>query len=348
MKTCILLGSDPSGTGGIQQFTRMLVKELRGQGVDISQLYISKSDLIGKVMYVWRLLSICRLRHVKLLICAHIQFAKLAMVCGFFFRVPYILFAHGIETWHIRRFSLEWFTLKFAAKIGSVSRYTRKRILAYLPEREKDIELIPPTFDDARFKIHSESGFKFPQSLVGRKSIVLSVCRLNASEKYKGYDRIFDVLPAIRRLVPDVTYVIVGEGDDKRRIVDRISELGLEGCVILAGEVSDDDLVHYYQICDVFALPSLGEGFGIVFLEALACGKPVIAGNEDGSSDPLLDGRIGRLVSLSSSEELQSAILDALKGVYAQDANFLREMVLEHFGTAIFSRNVRNFFRPFI
>src|SRR5207248_1608633 len=115
---------------------------------------------------------------------------------------------------------------------------------------------------------------------------------------------ILRALPAIRREIPDVRYVLVGEGEDRARIETLVRELNLFGVVILAGGVSPRELADYYNLCDVFAMPSKGEGFGIVYLEALACGKPVLAGNGDGSSEPLQNGKVGLLLDADDVDQI--------------------------------------------
>src|SRR5690606_22354428 len=117
-----------------------------------------------------------------------------------------------------------------------------------------------------------------------------------SSEQYKGYDRVIQSLAEIRRHVPDAHYLIVGRGDDSERVRTLAREHNLADHITLAGFVPDNELPDHYALCDLFIMPSKGEGFGIVFLEALASGKPVLGGNRDGSRDPLMDGELGALV----------------------------------------------------
>src|SRR5262249_44550448 len=92
------------------------------------------------------------------------------------------------------------------------------------------------------------------------------------------------------------------------------AERGLTGRVVFAGHVPTGELPGYYALADVFAMPSDGEGFGIVFLEAAACGVPVIAGNADGSADALAEGQIGYLINPESHEQVTAALIYALQG----------------------------------
>ena len=148
--------------------------------------------------------------------------------------------------------------------------------------------------------------------LAGRR-IILTVGRLSAAERYKGHDRLIAALPGILARVPDAAYLIVGSGDDRPRLERLAREAGVADRVVFAGHVPDEELPDYFALAHVFAMPSTGEGFGIVFLEAAASGLPVIGGNRDGSVDALAEGRIGRLVDPESREEIEAAVVEALE-----------------------------------
>lgn len=132
--------------------------------------------------------------------------------------------------------------------------------------------------------------------------------------KYKGYDQMLHALVKVRLCVPDVHFILAGKGDDIPRIKALVAKLNLQDCVTIAGFVPDEELCAHYNLCDVFALPSKGEGFGIVYLEALACGKPVLAGNQDGSIDPLAEGKLGCLVDPDNVEEIAYNLIKILQG----------------------------------
>jgi glycosyltransferase involved in cell wall biosynthesis len=106
-------------------------------------------------------------------------------------------------------------------------------------------------------------------------------------------------------------------------------------------------MVDYYNLCDAFVMQSKKEGFGIVFLEALASGKPVIAGNKEGSCDALLNGEVGILVDPDNVDEVAKAIINVLRGNvpdYLLDPQYLRETVLEHYGFDRFCQKVKELF----
>jgi len=138
--------------------------------------------------------------------------------------------------------------------------------------------------------------------------------------------------------------LVGGSGDDVERIKDLIRNHHLEGKVILAGYIPDEEVVDYYNLCDVFVMPSKGEGFGIVFLEALACGKPVIAGNKDGSIDAALGGDVGILIDPDNLSAIKQAIINILKRNCAPrllDKEYLRNRILNEFGCGKFKERLR-------
>jgi len=114
--------------------------------------------------------------------------------------------------------------------------------------------------------------------------------------------------------IPNAKYILGGSGDDVGRIKNLIRDNNLHEKVILTGFIPDEEIVDYYNLCDVFVMASRKEGFGIVFIEALACSKPVIAGNKDGSVDALLNGELGVSVDPDNIEEISRAIIKVLKG----------------------------------
>jgi phosphatidyl-myo-inositol dimannoside synthase len=131
-----------------------------------------------------------------------------------------------------------------------------------------------------------------------------------------------------------------------------VRELGLTENVILGGYVPDHELRSHYNLCDVFAMPSKGEGFGIVFLEAMACGKPVVAGNKDGSVDAVLNGQIGALVDPDSVDEIGLTLVQTLAREYPQKLLFnpdaLRRKAIEVYGYNQFVSQFQRILQPLI
>ena len=140
----------------------------------------------------------------------------------------------------------------------------------------------------------------------------MTVSRLSSLERYKGHDRVIRTLPRVLDRHPDTIYLIVGDGDDRPRLESLAVECGVTKNVQFTGSVPPEELPDYFRLADVLVMPSAGEGFGIVFLEAMATGICVIGGSQDGSRDALCDGALGILVDPENGKELASAILAAL------------------------------------
>jgi phosphatidylinositol alpha-1,6-mannosyltransferase len=138
--------------------------------------------------------------------------------------------------------------------------------------------------------------------------VLLSVGRLDAREAYKGHDTVIRALGLLRTRLPGACYRIVGEGDDRRRLQDLCAREGVAQRVSFEGRVDDARLAGIYAGSDVFVMPSEGEGFGIVFIEALAAGVEVVAAAAGGSVDALVDGRLGWLVPPRDPGALADAV----------------------------------------
>jgi len=272
----------------------------------------------------------------NLIIATHLNFTLASYWLKRLLGIPYWGVAHGIEAWNIQRPALQR-ALCHADRILAVSHYTRDRLLKEQNLEPAKIALLPNTFDASRFKISPK-----PQKLLHRyrlkadRPVILTVARLDEKEQYKGYDKIIQSLPKIRAQLPDICYILVGQGNDRPRIEQLIEQLNLQDCVILAGFVPDEDLVKHYNLCDVFAMPSQGEGFGIVYLEALACGKPVLGGNRDGAIDALKNGDLGALVDPDDVGAIATTIIEILNKTYPNSLLYqpevLRQKVIEFYG----------------
>ncbi len=282
-----------------------------------------------------------------LVISSHLNFIVAAYWLKKITGVPYWAVAHGVEAWDIENQALKT-ALQEADKILAVSNYTRDRILKEQNIDPSKIVILPNTFDAERFKINPK-----PEQLLKRygltldQPIILTVARLASSEAYKGYDKILQALPEIRTKIPNVHYILVGKGSDRTRIETLITELDLQDCVTLAGFVPDEELCDHYNLCDVFAMPSKGEGFGIVYLEALACGKPTLGGNQDGAIDALCNGELGVLVNPDDIKNIAQSLIQILQGTYPNPLIYqpevLRQKVIDYFGFEQFQETLQGY-----
>jgi phosphatidyl-myo-inositol dimannoside synthase len=259
-----------------------------------------------------RALVLAARRRFDAVFCGHLNAVPLAAAIARLQRVPLWVQVHGIEGWR-RRGPSHRHGLAAATLVTCVSRYTRARLLAWADVPAHSVRVLPNTVAANYAPRRPRTDLVARHGLAGRR-IILTVGRFSAAERYKGHDRVIAALPGILARVPDAAYLIVGSGDDRPRLESLAREAGIADRVVFAGWVPDAELADYFALAHVFAMPSTGEGFGIVFLEAAASGLPVIGCNRDGSVDALAEGRIGRLVDPHEPKEIEAAVIDALCG----------------------------------
>lgn len=280
----------------------------------------------------------------SLVIATHLNFTQAAYWLNKITQVPYWAIAHGVEAWDIQSPGLQR-ALQQADLILSVSNYTRDRLLTEQSLDPKKIGLLPNTVDHQQFQIDSKPEYLLDRyGLSAQQPIILTVARLDRTEQYKGYDQILRALPTVRNRISDVHYILVGQGNDQPRIEALIQTLKLQDCVTLTGFVPDEELCDHYNLCDLFAMPSKGEGFGIVYLEALACGKPTLGGNQDGAIDALANGELGVLVNPDDVDAIAQTLTQILQKTHPHPLLYqphaLRQKVIEYFGFEQFQKTL--------
>lgn len=280
----------------------------------------------------------------SLVVSTHLHFTIAAYWLKQIAGIPYWAVAHGLEAWDVQRPELRR-ALAGADRILAVSSYTRDRLLQEQPLDPARVSILPNTFDARRFQIAAKPAHLLQRyQLTPEQPVILTVNRLAAGETYHPYDRVLAALPQIRQAIPRVHYLIVGKGDDRPRLEQLIAANQLQDCVTLAGFVPDKELADYYNLCDVFAMPSKLEGFGIVFLEAMAAGKPVLGSNQDGSVDPLGQGRFGALVNPDDTDQIAQTLIQILQGRYPNALMYqpeqLRQAAIDQFGNEPFRKTL--------
>ena len=288
----------------------------------------------------------------RLIVSTHLNFGPVAQIVREFTGVPYVLVAHGIDAWRLNSRARQR-ALRKGDLVLAVSRYTRDCLVQKIGLDSQRVQILPNTFLPERFAIGPKSPRLLRKyGLTAQTPLILTVCRLAGAERYKGYDQMIRALPQILSKIPDARYLLAGTGPDRPRIERLVADLNLRDYVVFAGFVPDEELSEHYNLCDLFAMPSKAEGFGIVYLEALACGKPVLAGNKDGSRDALNDGELGLLVDPDDTGQIASEIIRVLRRQHPHPNLFrpelLRQRVTELFGFGRFKRDVADRLRPFL
>ena len=162
------------------------------------------------------------------------------------------------------------------------------------------------------------------------------------TERYKGYDKVLQTLPDLISKYPSLRYLMVGRYDaaEKKRLDELISVLGLQKIIVFTDIIPDEVLAAHFKLADIFVMPSEKEGFGIVFIEAMFYGLPVIAGNKDGSTDALCNGELGLLVDPDNKAELTAALKKIIdnRNAYLPDQHKL----MQHFSYTGYKEKLKN------
>ena len=146
----------------------------------------------------------------------------------------------------------------------------------------------------------------------GGPPTALIISRIDASEGYKGHSELIDAWPAVMTQVPDARLVVVGGGSGLPSLREKVREAGLDGNIIVEGFVPDADMPRHWAQADVFVMPSRGEGFGLVYIEAMRHGVPAIASVHDAGAEVNRDGITGFNVDLDDPRALPDALIAIL------------------------------------
>ena len=242
-----------------------------------------------------------------------------------------VIIAHGIEVW---RPVAAW-KRKLFSRVDlflPVSHYTKDKMIELYGLPENKFQVVNNCLDpflERPLQAGKAARLLKQYKLEPDSQVLLTVSRMADTEQYKGYDRVLESLPALIPHYPKLRYLLVGKYDtvEKKRLDDIIYKLGLEDRVIFTGFVPDAEMPYHFTLADCFIMPSEKEGFGIVFIEAMFYGLPVIAGNKDGSVDALCNGELGTIINSDNLEEISHAIKMVLDhpGAFEPGQKKLRE-----------------------
>jgi glycosyltransferase involved in cell wall biosynthesis len=355
-------------TGGIEKFNKCFLKALReirnedGGNVaafsahdkEVDEKYFDTKDykcFAGSRM-PFVLQSIWAARKYDHIIIAHLNMAIIGKAVKMLFPKKKItVIVHGIEVMQpLTGYKKE--VLNGADRVLTVSEFTKSKLMALQQTDNNKVRILNNTVDPyfplpENFAINNDMRKRY--GLKGTDKVMFTLTRMAHNEQYKGYDIVLQCLPELLQTYPDLKYVVSGKYDaqEKARVDEIIKQNGLEQVVTLTGFIDDSELIAHYQMADLFIMPSRGEGFGIVFIEAMACGLPVIAGNQDGSTEALRNGELGTLVNPESKEEIINAVTRFFsKPVLTEaDKKDLQQRTLGHFGFNVYKARLKNILR---
>lgn len=254
-----------------------------------------------------------------------------------------ILFAHGIEVWgELPKWKVDFLNKK--AEIWAVSNFTKQILIDKQGILKNKIVVLNNSLEP---NLTLPSDFSKPLSLLKKYQlekdypVIYTLTRISSNEKYKGYDNVIKALGKLKKEGKHYHYLIAGKSDtlEKKRLENLIAENDLNDEVKLLGYIDENELNDHFLLSDVFAMPSKGEGFGIVFIEAAAHGCQVIAGDKDGSTDALLNGKLGQLVDPDDVDAIAVAIEHAVANKN-HHPKLQQQLTIENFGFETYKNKV--------
>jgi phosphatidyl-myo-inositol dimannoside synthase len=328
----VLLLAPPLGrAGGIQRYTAMLEQALedllsaenvRCVAVEDNTGGVAPRHFTGRTklrfaLRAWRRSGGWR---PDLIICTHLALGPIGWLLARLNQGRCWIVVHGIEGWK-RLPYWKRRALYRADRVLTTSSFNREQVMRsqrLMPERMLSL---PCAVDNHLLKLEPSSKNGLYRGLLSGRRLILTVARLAGSERYKGHEVVLQALPSVIAQVPELTYLIVGEGDDRPRLEKLADELGLANSVVFTGKVSDAELAAFYRASEVFVLPGRtivdsgepkGEGFGIVYLEAMAFGLPVIGPDYGAPTEIIRNGLHGFLVDPGDPWAVARALLRLL------------------------------------
>jgi phosphatidyl-myo-inositol dimannoside synthase len=318
------------GHGGIAKFNRDFITALCahprcteviaiprsianfGESLPSKLTYLAEA-VGGKLKYIAATIKyLVKNSRLNLVVCGHINLLPIAFLARMITRAPLVLVMHGIDVWRPPGPFIRFLVKKIDAYI-SVSKVTEKRFLAWAGLDEQSGYILPNSINLDQFGPGEKSQLLIDRYRLSGKTVLMTLGRLSAEERYKGIDEVLEILPAIHKQIPKVMYLIVGDGSDRPRLEAKAAAMGVADLVVFAGLVPEYEKIGHYRLADAFVMPGRGEGFGIVYLEAMACGIPVVASKADGSYEAVLGGKLGIIVDPNNPDEILNGIIQALK-----------------------------------
>ncbi len=258
----------------------------------------------NKVLYVRGAHRLVTQSRFRLAVVGHLRLVPLVLILKKLGLVrSYVLVLHGVESWGKVSWLRRW-SAQNADLIVATTRYTAEIFRTRNGVPSSRFRVIPLALAEERL------GLSPGVERVRGGLRILTVARLSVSERPKGIDTLIEAVGRARAEGEEVHLTVAGEGADVPRLKGLADRLGLTPHVAFLGKISEELLSKNYRMCDLFALPSRKEGFGIVFLEAMRFGKPCIGGNHGGIPEVIDDQKTGVLVEYGNVAHLTCSLVE--------------------------------------
>jgi glycosyltransferase involved in cell wall biosynthesis len=361
LRVLMLLSDGYGAVGGIQKFNRDFLQALDScalvervhatprfiprpieEAIPESVVY-DRRAAAGKAAFMLRLTAhACRMRRVDLVVCGHLRLLPAAWLLARLRRARLALIIHGLEAW--KPTSHKYLMMVLAKTVDTfiaVSHFSAERFSRWSKVPMDRGFILPNCVDLSHFEPGQRNLMLVERYGLQSSKVILTVGRLITQERYKGFDEVIEIMPQLAKRFPNLKYMIVGDGPDRPRLEAKVGAAGVSGSVVFTGYIPESEKAAHYNLADAYVMPSLGEGFGIVLIEAAACGVPVVGSVADGSREALLDGRLGCLVDPRNQQEL----LQAITAVLANGSSRRRIDAIETFSTQNYRARVTDWCR---
>lgn len=315
----------------------------------LNEIYLPKEkfrafngDKLSFFKNVWQ-----SVRWPDLIILSHINLAIVGLIIKWFNpKCKVWLVAHGIEVWYNLPF-IKRTLLNRCDRVVCVSQFTKQQMITRHQVPENKCLVLNNALDP--FFI-APKNFAKPAYLTARYGlraegkVIFTLSRINSAEQYKGYEKVVNAVAALKKDFPGLKYILAGKSDDLERIKleQLIASHHLQDDVVLTGFIDEKELTDHFLLADVFAMPSKKEGFGLVLIEAAACGTPVICGNTDGSIDAIKNGELGIGINPDDTSALISAIAGKLvSSPDSKQKKQLHDRCLHYFNSDQYEKKLR-------
>jgi phosphatidylinositol alpha-1,6-mannosyltransferase len=288
----------------------------------------------GKLRYLLQCLRLMASRkRADLIICGHLHLLPFAWLISWRHRCPVLQLTFGIEAWTPTVHRVVNRLCRRLKAFISIRRLTASRFKAWAGIENANFYYLPNCIDEGQFGPAPKRQDLVTKFGLEGKQVVMTTGRMDSIdfERRKGFDEVLEALPELRRRIPEIAYLIVGDGDDRSRLEQKVKQLGVVDIVRFSGYVSDSDKADYYRLAHVFAMPGSNPlfdryPFRFVFLEALACGVPVVGCRLEDPSEKE-DHDVHKLiiqVDPNDKADTTRGILSALAHSHAPDESAMR------------------------
>jgi len=286
-------------------------------------------------------------RKAKLVLAAHPNLAPVVQAMRIVApRMKSIVCAHGADVWEPLGL-LQRLALRHSNLVLAPSKDTAEHVATEQGVPEERIRVLPWGLDPQFEALISPGSHPVLPENFPSGRVILSVGRWLAAERYKGMDTLITALPRLLTQRPEVQLVLVGSGDDRAWLEDLAEQTGVNRHVHFLTGLTYSEIAACYAACEIFAMPSGGEGFGLVYLEAMACGKPVIGGLHGGAPEVIQDGVTGYLVPHGDPIQLATSLETLLADpVHAKEMGARAKQRAEHeFRFNVFVKSLKKILR---